>query len=354
MSAEKVRAVVLGAGGFVGGELLRILATHPRFELSAALSGTHAGKALGEVYPGLSPWTGIRLTDARDWRWEQMKEGRWVLFSALGHRETMTSLPPVLDLIQSAGVKVVDLSGDFRLKRPELYPAYYGYEHETPWHLERFVYGLPEAARGRITGADLVANPGCFATGAQLAILPLASSAAIVRFVAIDGKTGSSGAGIRPSETTHHPNRMNNFRAYKILKHQHTPEILAGWLDAGGSPEAQITFAPHMAPMVRGIFTTAHVFSDTEVSPEEVKGWYEAYYRDAPFVRLVEDSPSVTEVWGTNRCDLSLTASGRRIVVCTAIDNLVKGAAGQAVQNANLMNGFEETAGLLMPPPSPV
>jgi N-acetyl-gamma-glutamyl-phosphate reductase common form len=352
--AEKVRAAVLGAGGFVGGELLRLLATHPRFELCAALSATHAGRALGDVYPGLGPWTSLRLADAREWRWEQMKEGPWVLFSALGHRETMTALPALLEKLAGGMVKAVDLSGDFRLKKPELYPAYYGYEHAAPRHLERFVYGLPEAGRERIAGADLVANPGCFATGAQLAILPLASCAAVVRFVAIDSKTGSSGAGVRPTETTHHPNRMNNFRAYRIMKHQHTPEILAGWLDAGGSSETQISFAPHMAPMVRGIFTTAHVFCDAEVSPEEIRDIYQSYYRDAPFVRLVEDSPAVTDVWGSNRCDVSVTASGRRIVVCTAIDNLVKGAAGQAVQNANLMNGFEETAGLLTPPPAPV
>lgn len=353
MSSERVRAVVLGAGGFVGGELIRILATHPRFDLNAALSASSAGRKIADAYPGLRTWTDLRFTDPEEWRWEQMNKGRWVLFCALGHRQTMIRLPPLLERLHEQDVKIVDLSGDFRLNQPEQYVSYYGYTHQAPEYLERFVYGLPEVEGARIAEADLVANPGCFATGAQLAILPLAKWE-VVQFVALDANTGSSGAGIKPSGTTHHPHRMNNFRAYKILRHQHIPEIQASWLKAGGSQKVQISFAPHMAPMVRGIFTTAHIFTKKDVPTEEVKERYISYYKQAPFVRFVDDSPSIADVWGTNRCDFSVTASGRSIVVCTAIDNLVKGAAGQAVQNANLMCHFEETDGLLAPPPAPV
>ena len=351
---EKVRAVVWGAGGYVGGELLRLVVTHPALELTAALSATHGGRSVGKVHPSLAPWTDLAFSAPNDWDWNLLAEGPWAVFASLAHGETMAALPPLLNRLADADVRWVDLSGDFRLKSAADYTRFYGRTHASSGMLGRFAYGLPELNRERITGTRLVANPGCFATGAQLAILPAAAAKVPLVALAIDGKTGSSGAGVTPRETTHHPNRANNFRAYKVLEHQHFPEILAGFHAAGGSEAVEVSFAPQMAPMVRGIFTTAHLFLEEPVPAATVRGWYESFYAGHPFVRLVEDSPGVADVWGTNRCDISLTVSGRRVVVCTAIDNLVKGAAGQAIQNANLMHGWAETTGLTTPAPFPV
>ncbi|MBW2458278.1 MAG: N-acetyl-gamma-glutamyl-phosphate reductase, partial [Deltaproteobacteria bacterium] len=203
-------------------------------------------------------------------------------------------------------------------------------------------------------GADMVACPGCFATAAQLSLLPLASFDPAIEFVAVDGKTGSSGAGVSPRETTHHPRRMNNFRAYKPLAHQHLPEIREGWQRAGGASDTPISFVPQMAPMVRGIFISSHLFASAPTMAGAVAERYAAFYDGSPFVRIVAGSPAVAEVWGTNRCDIATHADGRMIVVTAAIDNLIKGAAGQAVQCLNLMCGWSETTGLVTPPPSPV
>ena len=352
--SDKVRAFVWGAGGFVGGELLRLVTGHPKLELAGALSATHAGKPVGEVHPSLAGWTDLAFSAPADWDWSVLKDGRWAVFAALAHAETMVAMPPLMERYADADVRWIDLSGDFRLQSPAEYATYYGRKHASPGLLGRFVYGLPELNRERIKGARFVSNPGCFATGAQLAVLPAAAAKVGIAAVAIDGKTGSSGAGVTPRDTTHHPNRANNFRAYKVLAHQHTPEICQGWQGAGGSASVDISFAPQMAPMVRGIFTTAHIFLKEEAEAGVVRGWYEKYYHGHPFVRLVDDSPAVADVWGTNRCDVSVTVQGRRVVVCTAIDNLVKGAGGQAVQNANLMFGWPETTGLTTPAPFPV
>ncbi len=354
MTSEKHDAVVWGAGGFVGGELLRLLACHPHFDLKVALSETYADKPVAEINPQLAGWTNIDFLSLENWSWNRLKAGSWVIFSAQPHTKTMQVLPAVLKELEGSDIKVVDLSGDFRLPNPTTYEKFYGAEHAAPEYLEQFVYGLPEVNRQLIAEADYIANPGCFATCAQLAISPLGARGEKVQFIAIDSKTGSSGAGITPRETTHHPNRMNNFRAYKQLAHQHTPEIVNGWQRAGGSSDTSITFVPQMAPMVRGIFTTAHFFLNESVTTAEVIGRYEDYYKDAPFVRIVEDSPNVTSVWGTNRCDISALADGRTVVVCAAIDNLIKGAAGEAVQCANIACALDETAGLISPTPHPV
>jgi N-acetyl-gamma-glutamyl-phosphate reductase len=352
MSAPERNAVIWGAGGFVGAELLRLVATHPHLDLVGAISNTHAGTPVPQVYPSLDGWVELTFTGTEDWDWSQLNDGSWVVFAALGHLETMKQLPKILTRLEDADVKWVDLSGDFRIEDPTVFHHYYGASHAAPDLLGLFVYGLPELNRSRIVESNRVANPGCFATGAQLAILPAAASGSPIQCIAVDGKTGSSGSGVVAKSTTHHPTRANNFRAYKQLGHQHFPEISAGWLEAGGMTDTEISFVPQSAPMVRGIFTTAHLFLDEPVPESTVRAWYADFYRDAPFVRIVEGTPELTAVWGTNRCDLSIAVSGRKVAVCTAIDNLVKGAAGQAVQNANLMSGWSETAGLNAPMPS--
>ncbi|HEY2824707.1 MAG TPA: hypothetical protein VGI83_04110, partial [Gemmatimonadales bacterium] len=205
--ADKVRAFIWGAGGFVGGELLRLVTGHPELELAGALSATHAGKGIGDVHPSLAGWTDLAFSAPDDWDWSVLKDGRWAVFASLAHAETMIGLPPLLERLDGADVRWIDLSGDFRLKNSADYAKYYGRAHASPGLLNRFVYGLPELNRDRIKGVRHVANPGCFATGAQLAILPAAAAQVPLTALAIDGKTGSSGAGITPRETTHHPNR---------------------------------------------------------------------------------------------------------------------------------------------------
>jgi len=346
--------VVFGAGGFVGAELLRLIACHPDLELAAAVSDSHAGRAVSEVHPQLAGWTGIHFTASGDWALDQLEKGSWTVFSALGHGATMERLPAVLELAEGNDVQVIDLSGDFRLRDPEQYQRYYGNEHTAPELLDGFVYGLPELHREAIVDADRVANPGCFATAVSLALIPAAASPWPVVCMAVDGMTGSSGAGVQLRPTTHHPHRAHNIEAYRPLDHQHIPEVLQAWRAAGGGAETPLSFVPHRTPLVRGIAVSAHLFLDLEVKADEVFEHYSAFYADAPFVRVISKPPAVVDVWGSNRCDLSVTASGRMVSVCTAIDNLVKGAAGQAVQNANLMNGLGETTGLLTPMPTPV
>jgi LysW-gamma-L-alpha-aminoadipyl-6-phosphate/LysW-L-glutamyl-5-phosphate reductase len=354
MKSEKQKAIIWGGGGFVGRELARLLACHPDFELTAVLSATHVGRPVGEVYPSLAAWTDLDFVSPEGWLWEQVKEGSWTLFMALPHGKAMQCVPEIVEKAHGADLKVVDLSGDFRLRSVDTFEKYYGEEHVAPEYLDRFVYGLPELNHREIAAARFVAGAGCFATCAQLAILPVAAMARGVRNLAVDSKTGSSGAGAAPGPATHHPVRANNFSAYGQFTHRHFAEIDAGWVAAGGAAGTDITFVPQRAPMVRGIFTTAHIFLDEAVSQDAVSLWYRAFYADAPFVRLVDGSPTVATVFGTNRCDISVAASGRTVVVCAAIDNLVKGAAGQAIQCANLACGFDETAGLLYPAPAPV
>jgi N-acetyl-gamma-glutamyl-phosphate reductase len=355
MATEKSRAAIWGAGGYVGGELLRLVACHPKLELTAALSDTHAGKKVGDVFPNLAPFTDLMFESQTDWPFDKMKDGAsWTLFAALGHVETMNKLGPVVRALKGANVKIVDLSGDFRLQDPAAYLKYYEHEHTEQALLPTFVYGLPELYREKIKQAACVANPGCFATACQLSMLPMAAAPVKTLFVAVDAKTGSSGGGIKPASTTHHPYRMNNYSAYKQFSHQHFPEIAGGWQGAGGSKDTEISFVPQRAPLVRGIFVTSHFFMEQAVTKQQAAAWYKEFYASHPFVRMIDKSPFISDIWGTNVCGISVTAEGKKVVVCAAIDNLMKGAAGQAVQNANLMQGWNETDGLLMPAPSPM
>jgi len=354
MNSKKQSAVIMGAGGFTGAEILRLLAIHPYFELDAAYSSTYAGKSIADIHAGLDGWTDIGFSDPESFDPASLDKNGCTVFCALGHTKSMKLIGPLLKKSENPGLKIVDLSADFRLDSADEYEKHYPAVHCEPGLLDQFVYGLPELNRSLIAEAQYTANPGCFATAAQLAVLPAAASGTKIKYCAIDGKTGSSGAGIKSRTSTHHPLRMNNFAAYKTLTHQHLPEIRMGWKLAGGSDDACISFVPHMAPMARGIFVTAHMFADSGLKPDEIRQWYESFYSDAPFVRIVDGSPEVTAVWGSNRCDISVSVADRCIAVCAAMDNLIKGASGQAVQNANIMNGFEETAGLTAPAPWPV
>jgi len=350
-----VRSVaVLGAGGFVGAELLRLVVTHPRLELAAALSASHAGRGVGEVHPHLAPWTGVAFSDPAAFAWDRLADGAWTVLAALGHGDSAATLSPLLDRFAAWDVQVVDLSGDFRLGDADAYERYYRRPHPAPERLGQAVYGLPELSRGLLQGARLVASAGCFATAAILSIAPAAAAGWGLDSIAIAGMTGSSGAGAAPGPATHHPRRAGNVEAYRPLDHQHLPEITAAFAAAGGDSGIRIGFVPHRVPMVRGIYVTAVLAGSSPVDEEHAVDRYRAFYRDAPFVRLLDRPPAVVEVWGSNRCDLKVTARGGLVAVSAAIDNLVKGAAGQAIQNVNLVNGWAETEGLLHPAPWPV
>jgi N-acetyl-gamma-glutamyl-phosphate reductase len=348
------RVVVLGAGGFVGAELLRLVVTHPRLELAAALSASHAGRAVGEVLPHLAPWTEVRFSEATTFPWDRLADGAWTVLAALGHGDSAATLSPLLDRVAPWDVQVVDLSGDFRLRDAATYELSYGRPHPAPERLGSAVYGLPELTRALLPGARFVASAGCFATAAILSIAPAAGASWGLDSIAIAGMTGSSGAGAAPGPATHHPRRAGNVEAYRPLDHQHLPEIAAAFAAAGGKPGVRIGFVPHRAPMVRGIYVTAVLTGSAPVDGERAVERYRVFYRDAPFVRVLDRPPAVVEVWGSNRCDLQVTARDGLVAVSAAVDNLVKGAAGQAIQNLNLVNSWPETEGLLHPAPWPV
>jgi N-acetyl-gamma-glutamyl-phosphate reductase len=342
---DSIRAAIVGGSGYGGGELLRLLAAHPFVDVVEVTARRAAGKPVHAVHENLLGASDLVFTDRAP---EALAREVDVLFFALPHGEAAGQMPAVLET--GRDVRVIDLSGDFRLDDPEAWAAAYGRPHPSPHLLGTFVYGCPEAAREEIRGARLVANPGCFATGAILALLPLARAGLLAGRVALNGVTGSSGSGADPKPGTHHPERAGDFRAYRPLVHQHVPEILRA-LRAAGAEGLSLAMVPHSGPFVRGIFTTAWAFPAAPVSPEEIGVLYRRTCDGEPFLRLRPETPRVAVVAGTNFCDLSfaVSADGLTVVCLSALDNLVKGMAGQAVQNLNLILGFDERTGLGAP-----
>lgn len=326
---------VWGGAGYTGGELLRLLAGHPSARAAAVSSRSHAGKPVTAAHPHLRAYAGMTFAADLD------PAGLDLVFFAGGHGEAMERLPAFLD----QGVKVVDLSADFRLKDAAQYPAWYGRPHAAPALLAAFAYGLPELDAAALKGADRVANPGCFATALLLALAPAAKAGwrGVARATAV---TGSSGSGATPSATTHHPGRAGGMKAYKPLAHQHTPEVEAALERLAGKPSLKLSLVPVSGPFVRGIYAVCHIDPPAGVDEGALKALYREFYAGKPFVRLVDSAPDLKAVVGSNHADLFVTAKDGGAVVVSAIDNLVKGAAGQAVQNMNLMLGFDETAGL--------
>jgi N-acetyl-gamma-glutamyl-phosphate/LysW-gamma-L-alpha-aminoadipyl-6-phosphate reductase len=333
------RVAIIGGTGYGGSELLRLLLGHPGVELVRVTSRQHAGKPLHVVHSHLYKVTDLKFDDADPAR----LEGVDVVFSALPHA---TSAEAIMKIPE--GPAVIDLSGDFRLKDAKEYQAAYNHVHPVPERLKDFAYGLTEFNRDAIRATRYVANPGCFATAALLATMPLALEKLLDGPVALVGVTGSSGSGADPKATTHHPERAEAFRAYKPLVHQHLPEITQ-LLRTATDGEPQLSFVPHSAPLVRGIHMTAVLHPRKAVSPAAVGQIFAKYYEKERFIRLTAQPPDVAVVAGSNHADVNVTCDGRAIVVLVAIDNLVKGMAGQAVQNMNLMLGFPEDEGLRFP-----
>lgn len=342
---------ILGGSGYGGGELLRLLSQHPRVAHVRAISPTYAGKRIGDVHPNLRAVVETDFYPEPDWAWLSDAETP-VLFSAMPHFALARQLFEFQAVWACSGLgerlTLIDLSGDFRLDEGPDFEQAYGRPHPCPQALPGFVYGLPEWHGSEIAGAKRIANPGCFATAIQLALLPLAGEKDL-GFIAVNAATGSSGSGAGATSTTHHPVRANDYRAYKVLKHQHEAEVRR-LLQSEGATGYQMAFVPHSAPVVRGIFATVQLrLRDHAQRKGSISERYADFYEQMPFVRLVQDSPRLAAVNGSNFCDLSVVENDGTVVILAALDNLIKGMAGQAIQNMNIALGYPQTCGLTQP-----
>lgn len=340
------RVAIAGASGYTGAELLRLLVQHPGVEVVALTAETHANQPISQLFPSLAGFVDLicRPLDPA----ALAAEAEFV-FLALPHK---TSMAVGADLVKR-GVRVLDLSADFRLKDPAAYRTWYGFEHLAPSLLGEAVYGLPELHREEIAAARLVAVPGCYPTSAILGFSPLlARGLADPETIVIDSISGVSGAGRKPELPTHFSEANESLKAYGVGKHRHTPEIEQELSGVAGRPVI-VTFTPHLAPLTRGILTTITARLAGPRSTGELLGVYREFYRGRSFVRVLEEGrlPETKHVLHSNLCDVGLVSDARtgRVIVVSAIDNLVKGASGQAVQCFNLMAGLDERAGLWIP-----
>lgn len=317
---QKIKAGIVGGAGYTGGELLRLLLLHPAVEISFVLSRSHSGKPVADIHSDLAGETTLEFSG-------DVKQAD-VIFLCLGHGESKQWLN---DNPLAAGTKVIDLSQDFRLQQ----------------NGNGFVYGLPEMQREKISNANAIANPGCFATAIQLALLPLASQQLLQDDVHVTAATGSTGAGQSLSKTSHFTWRYGNHSAYKTLEHQHLAEIGQN-VNALQPFDHDICFVPSRGAFTRGIH--AVLYTKTSLTTEEAVKRYADYYHTHPFVHVTANAPDVKQVVNTNKCLLHVEVLKGRIVITSVIDNLLKGASGQALQNMNLMFGLEETTGLRLKP----
>ena len=335
------RVAVIGASGFTGAELLRICASHPDLEVAVATGESMAGRAVADLYPSLAAAYG----DAEFVPYETgIAAGCDLAFCGLPHGASQALVPELRGDVKH----VVDLAADFRLDDPDLYPEWYGEAHTAPELLDKFVFGLPELFRSQIRGAELVAAPGCYVTTASLALAPLVTAGVVEPTgIIVDAASGVSGAGRAPKSNTTFCAVDEDFTAYGLLDHRHTPEIeMALSMHAGA--DVQVLFTPHLAPMNRGILATCYARPVAGTSTSDVLGVLADAYCDEPFVVVSERSPSTKATLGSNSVHVTARADARTgwVVAIAALDNLVKGASGQAVQCANLALGIDETAGL--------
>jgi N-acetyl-gamma-glutamyl-phosphate reductase len=335
-----IKIAIFGGSGYGGSELLRILLQHPGAEIQFVTANEHAGKAVGDVHKNLLGITDLQFIKASE-DLDDIKDIDCAFF-ALPHGQAMDIAPRL-----PASVKIIDLSGDFRLSDAETFAKHYGREQTAMAAQADFVYGLTETNREAIKSATRIANPGCFATATLLGLSPLVANNLLSGRVIVDAKTGSSGSGAKAAANTHHPQRSTSFYAYKPFVHQHLPEIEQE-LRAVGEWTNELIFMTHSLPVARGIFASIYCELKKEIDATDVREIFADFYRDSFFVRLVEGSPDINWVKTTNFCDIGFAARGRQLVVFSAIDNLVKGAAGQAVQNMNHMFGLDEKTGLML------
>ena len=343
------RVAVVGATGYAGAELVRILAMHPEVEVTLITSRQYAGTRFAAIYPGMETLSDLVCAPLEI---ETLGRRADLAFLALPHELPMAIVPELL----AAGLRVVDLSADFRFASRERYEMAYQ-PHQAPHLLESSVYGLTEIYRTQIAAADLVGNPGCYPTTVLLPLVPLLREGLVdADSLVADAKSGVSGAGRSPSLTTHFCEVNESYKPYKVAAHRHNPEM-DEVLSREADKAVHITFVPHLVPMTRGMLTT--IYAQTEAAVTEAAIWecLRTCYDQAPFIRLCTDRrlPDTRFVKGTNFCDIGLRmdTANNRLILMAAIDNLVKGAAGQAVQNMNVMLGLDEKCGL-MPAPYPL
>ncbi|MEX2142353.1 MAG: N-acetyl-gamma-glutamyl-phosphate reductase [Pirellulales bacterium] len=335
-----VRVAILGGTGYTALELIKILLRHPQARITALTSRQEGSKHISAVHPALAGRLDLRLEELAPTEIAKRAE---CVFSCLPHGVTAGIVPELL----AAGTRIVDFSADYRLDDAATYAEWYEHEHPDPSRLGHTVYGLPELFRAQIPQADLVANPGCYTTSAILAIAPLVKAGLIeLDDIIIDAKSGVSGAGRTPKLNTLFPECNESISAYGVGKHRHTPEIeqIVGRA-TGRTP--RVIFTPHLVPMDRGILSTVYARPAADATEAAVMDTLRAFYREEPFVHVVDQLPSSKDTSGTNFCHITARFVRGRILLFSSLDNLIKGASGAAAQNFNLMFGFEETAGLL-------
>lgn len=341
-----LKVAIAGASGYTGGELLRLLYNHPEVEIVAVTSEKSAGSPLVQTFPNLKKFFNLLLEPLDP---QKIAEKADFIFTALPHG---TSIGPVGEFIKM-GKKVVDLSADFRIKDTAVYKEWYGAEHTNKTLLDSGVYGLPELYRDKIKETAFVANPGCYPTATILAIAPLLKNKIIINErIFIDAKSSISGAGRGPALPYHFPEAHEGMEAYKVGTHRHTPEIEQALADVAGSA-ITICFVPHIIPANRGMLCTIYSALASQAAVDDIINIYKKFYTDEPFVRILDKGtqPNIRNVKGSNFCDIGIAVDTRTgcVIVTSVIDNLVKGASGQAIQNMNIMMGFEETTGLMNP-----
>ena len=340
-----IKIGIAGASGYTGLELIRLLVGHPGVELTVLTSETFQGQNIAEVFPSLNGIVDLELRPLDN----NIAKDCQVLFMALPHTMAMSKLP---DYLQS-DCKIIDLSADYRLKDPKAYTDWYSVTHTNPELLEKAVYGLPELHRQAIQSAQLVANPGCYPTSVVLALAPLLKTDWVdLGSIISDSKSGVSGAGRKPSLTSHFAEVNEGISPYGLADHRHTPEMEQE-LSALAGKSVRLTFSPHLVPMTRGMLSTVYINLNQAITDEKLVEHYRSFYKGENFIRVLNPGKfaSSHHVLSSNFCDIGLKVDSRnqRLIITSALDNLIKGASGQAVQNMNIMLGLDEKTGLMAP-----
>jgi N-acetyl-gamma-glutamyl-phosphate reductase len=347
-----IDAVVLGSSGYVGGELLRLIDGHPSFRLGAAVSTSHSGKSLGSVFPNLaSSYPDTRFSKPHAWIDKTDSGSDVALFSAAPHGASANLVQSALESAErrNLNLHVVDSSADFRYSRAEQFEALYGISHPAPELLGDFFCGVPEHVAG--IEARHAGHPGCFATAILLAAIPLVNSGLVAGDLFVTGITGSTGSGSSPQSGTHHPERHSNLYAYKPLAHRHVAEVERLITKSCGIDKS-VRFVPHSGPFARGIYVTLQVGLNSTTTTENITGLFRSYYQDAPFVQIIDETPRLKNIIASNQCHIAAAVDTESAVVMCAIDNLVKGAAGGAMQWMNRLWSLPESTGLLAASPA--
>ena len=345
-----MRATIINATSYFGLELVRLLSTHPAFKIHELTARSHAGRTFGDVFPHARTFDGGRAAEIRLVATEEVELDTEVVFSCLPHMASAEVLAPFMQ----AGVRAIDVSADLRLNSADDYQTYYGHPHPRPDLLGDAVYGLPELHREEIAAARAVGNPGCYPTAAILSAAPALAAGLIEPDIVFDAKSGISGAGRSLKLDSHYSEVTESIHPYGVDGHRHAAEMIQE-LELIAAREVAVTFIPHLTPMIRGILSTGYARLTRPAKPAEIDVLYRDFYADAPFTLALDQPPRSKWVAGSNYCAVHARPSpdGRRLMMFGVVDNLVKGAAGQALQNANLMAGFDERCGLEVAPAYP-